>query len=189
MYHRNAFYLASIVIALLALTGPASAEEHLARFFGSYVGSGKAVHPIHGGAEVRAMDVTVEPYKDDGFRLKWITVIHPADGPAEHPIKRRETEENFVPSDWNSAVFISAPRGGMFTKAELPNPLEGEPMRWAAVDGDALTVYSAGIAASGALEAQIYRRTLTKNGLDVIFLRLEDEQVMLRADGQLTRTE
>jgi len=138
---------------------------------------------------VRAMDVTVEPYKDDGFRLKWITVIHPADGPAEHPIKRRETEENFVPSDWNSAVFISAPRGGMFTKAELPNPLEGEPMRWAAVDGDALTVYSAGIAASGALEAQIYRRTLTKNGLDVIFLRLEDEQVMLRADGQLTRTE
>ncbi len=62
-------------------------------------------------------------------------------------------------------------------------------MRWAAVDGDALTAYSAGIAASGALEAQIYRRMLTKNGLDVIFLRLEDERVMLRADGKLTRTE
>ena len=77
----------------------------------------------------------------------------------------------------------------MFSKAELPNPLAGEPMRWAAVDGDALTVYSAGIAEKGALEAQIYRRMLTKNGLDVIFLRLEDEQVMLRAGGKLTRTE
>ena len=189
MYHRNVFYLVSIVVALLALTGPASAEAHLDRFFGAYVGSGTAVHPIHGHAEVRALDVTVEPNKKDGFRIKWITVIHPADGPVGHPIKRREIEENFVPSDWNGAVFISAPKGGMFTKAELPNPLAGEPMRWAAVDGDALTVYSAGISEKGAFETQIYRRTLTENGLDVVFLRLENERVMLRADGRLTKTE
>ena len=179
-----------IVLMLgVTLSAPAWAQAGVDRFFGDYVGSGVAEREGTDGTEQRDMDVSVESYKDNGFTLKWITVVRGGDGERTGgDVRRREIEESFLPSEENPNLYILAPKGGLFSKAELPNPLEGDPMRWATLEGDTLSVYSLGITGAGRSEMQIYHRTLTENGMDVSFLRLEDETVELRVVGELVRT-
>lgn len=179
-----------IAVGLLLTTGAAtaSAEETVEKFFGSYVGSGKAERLGTNVRETRDLDVTIERFKDDGFTLKWITVIRGEDGGRTGPdVKRREVEENFVPVEDKENVFVLSPKGGLFQKSELPNPLHGDAVRWAAVEGNAMTVYSLAISENGGSELQVYRRSLTKKGMDITFLRLQDEAVKIRMSGELVR--
>jgi len=110
------------------------------------------------GQEVRDLDVTLERYKNEGFTLKWITVI-------------RDAED------------------GLFQKSEPPNPLRGDAVRWAAIEGDAMTAYSLAISETGGPELQVYRRTLTDKGMLIRFMRLQGEDVKVRMSGELVRTE
>ena len=166
-----------------------AAEEH-DKFYGSYVGSGTAERMIENTTEQRDLDVTVEPFKNDGFTVKWITVVRGTDGArVGDDVKRREVEENFIPLEDKKDVFILAPKGGLFKKAEMPNPLLGEPMRWATLEAGSMTVYSMAISESGGSELQVYRRTLTEKGMDISFLRMQDEAVELRMTGTLVRTQ
>jgi hypothetical protein len=179
--------LATCIGASLAPTH-AFAEAAFERFYGSYVGSGTAQRIADGATEPRDLDVQIKPYKDNGFTLKWITVILAADGDrVSEGVRRREVEESFVPYRDKPNVFIDAPSGGLFTKAELPNPLKGEPLRWAAVDGDTLTVYSMAITDIGGAELQVYHRTLTEKGMKVDFLRMLDEKIVIRLTGDLVK--
>ena len=178
------------LIVVFAITSPAVAGSHLDAFFGAYVGSGKAERLRDGVIENRDLDVTIKPYKSNGFEMTWITVIRDADGARTGAgVRRREVEEQFIPFDNQDGVYVLAPKGGLFKKAELPNPLRGEPMRWAAIDGKTLTIYSMAISPDGSSELQIYHRTLTERGLAVAFLRMQDEETRLRFTGELVRTE
>jgi hypothetical protein len=184
--------LAVVVVAALIpiAAGTAFAADELDKFYGSYVGSGSAKRLVDNTTEKRDLDVTVEAYKKDGFTIKWITVVRGSDGQrAGDDVKRREVEENFVPLEDKEHVYILAPKGGLFQKAELPNPLRGEPMRWATTENGALTVYSIAISDIGGSELQVYRRTLTEKGMDISFLRMHDETVELKMEGKLVRTE
>ncbi|MEK9662942.1 MAG: hypothetical protein VW644_14640, partial [Alphaproteobacteria bacterium] len=148
---------ASALFLIIGTLASANANDDMAKFFGSYVGSGMAERLDKGTKEQRDLDVTIERYKDKGFTVKWITVMRGADGERTgEGVKRRAIEENFIPYADRKGVFIDAPSGGLFSKAELPNPLKGEPMRWAAIDGDTLSVYSMAISDSGASELQVY---------------------------------
>ncbi len=179
-----------VVAAALPLTaGGAFAAGHIEKFYGSYVGSGTAKRVLENVSEDRDLDVTVEEYKNGGFTIKWITVVRGPDGArVGEDVKRREVEENFVPLEGKEGVFILAPKGGLFQKAELPNPLRGEPMRWATVEDGAMTVYSMAIGDDGESELQVYRRTLSDKGMDISFLRLRDESVVVEMQGELVRT-
>ena len=103
-------------------------------------------------------------------------------------MKRREVEESFIPLEDKEDVYVLAPKGGLFQKAELPNPLRGEPMRWATVENGAMTVYSMAIGDNGGSELHVYRRTLTEKGMDISFLRMRDEIVEVQMEGKLVRT-
>lgn len=191
MYPRTPIRAALVasVLLLLAATG-APANETVAKFYGTYVGSGSAEITKSGETEARDLDVTVERYKDDGFTLKWITVVRGANGARTgDDVRRREVEENFVPVEDKANVFVLAPQGGLFQKSELPNPLLGEAMRWAAIEGDDMTVYSLAINQTGGSELQVYRRSLTEKGMDITFMRLQDEDVKVRMSGTLVRTQ
>ncbi len=178
-----------VLVLGLTVSSAGWAQNGIDRFFGSYVGSGVAEHEGDTDTEQRDMDVTLESYKGGGFTLKWITVVRGAEGQRTGAdVRRREIEESFLPSEENPNLYILAPRGGLFRKAELPNPLEGEPMRWATIERDTLSVYSLGITDKGRSEMQIFHRTLTENGMDVSFVRLEDENIELRVVGELVRT-
>lgn len=184
--------LLTVVVVAAALpisAGIALAAEEQEKFYGSYVGSGIAKHVGQDITEQRDLDVTVEEYKNGGFTIKWITVVRGSDGQrVGDDVKRREVEEHFIPLEEKEDVFILAPKGGLFQKAELPNPLRGEPMRWATIEDEAMTVYSMAINDEGDSELQVYRRTLTEKGMDISFLRMQDETVKLRMSGNLVRT-
>ncbi|MHA1566740.1 MAG: hypothetical protein ACTSX7_15625 [Alphaproteobacteria bacterium] len=174
--------------ALLAASAQAQELDVIEPFMGTYVGSGVGTRQGKPD-EQRDMDVTIKPYKN-GFTVSWITVIRgPSGERAGADVKRREIEENFVPSDDIEDVYIRAPEGTLFKKAELPNPLRGEPMRWASIHNATMTIYSLGITAEGGSELQIYHRTLTDSGIEANFLRMKDEKVMLRVTGELTRVQ
>lgn len=192
MFMRSLISLLTVVLVATSLTvgaGTARAAEHHDKFYGSYVGSGTAEHISKKITEQRDLDVTVEPFKNNGFTIKWITVVRGSDGARTgDDVKRREVEENFVPLEAKENVFILSPKGGLFQKAELPNPLRGEPMRWATLENGAMTVYSMAISETGGSELQVYRRTLTEKGMNISFLRMSDEAVELRMEGTLVRT-
>ena len=178
-----------VATALPAGVGTALAAEMHENFYGSFVGNGVAKRVIENVTEQRDLDVTVEEFKNGGFTIKWITVVRGTDGArVAADVKRREVEENFVPLEEKKNVYILAPKGGLFQKAELPNPLRGEPMRWATIEGSAMTVYSMAISETGGSELQVYRRRLTEKGMDVSFLRMRDEVVGLEMEGELVRT-
>lgn len=181
--------MAIVVIAVMLPSGVAHAADGHEKFYGSYVGNGTATRVTEKTTEQRDLDVTIQAFKNGGFTIKWITVVRGTDGArVADDVKRREVEENFVPLEDKEDLFILAPKGGLFQKAELPNPLRGEPMRWASLENGAMTIYSMAISDSGGSELQVYRRTLTDKGMDISFLRMRDETVEIKMNGTLVRT-
>ena len=190
-FHRASRILTlAALLFLTAIVPPASANDRFKPFYGSYVGTGIAEQMGKKVFEQRDLDVQIKPYKNNGFTLKWITVVRTPDGERDADgVKRREVEESFIPYQGKENVFIDAPKGGLFSKAELPNPLKGEPLRWASIAGATLTVYSMAITDSGASELQVYHRTLTEQGMSISFLRMHDEQTLVRLSGELVRAQ
>ncbi len=185
------FLSALVLLFAVGAGSPAVHAEDAAidEFFGTYVGGGVAQRD-DGTTEQRDMDVSIKAYKNNGFTLSWITVVRDeVGGRTGAGVKRRSVEEDFVPSPEMPGIFVSAPEGGLFSQAELANPLSGDPFRWASLRGNTLAVYSAGINPNGGTELQIYERTLTAEGLDVSFVRLADEDVKVRVDGSLIRAD
>ncbi|MDA0786289.1 MAG: hypothetical protein O3B37_08350 [Proteobacteria bacterium] len=186
---RTLLATAAFLAAGVMLAGGAHAEA-VEKFFGNYVGAGSAVILGSDRRETRDLDVTIERFKNDGFTLKWITVIRDEnDERTGADVKRREVEENFIPVEDKENVFILSPEGGLFQKSELPNPMDGDPVRWAAIDDNAMTVYSLAINEQGGSELQVYRRSLTDKGMSISFMRLQDEDVKVRMSGDLVRTQ
>jgi hypothetical protein len=186
---RTLLAASAFLAAGIILSGGARADDVVEKFFGNYVGAGNAVILGKDRRETRDLDVTVERFKNGGFTLKWITVIRDAAGSRTGAdVKRREVEENFVPVEDKENVFILSPKGGLFQKSELPNPLHGDAVRWAAIEDNAMTVYSLAINAQGGSELQVYRRSLTDKGMSISFMRLQDEDVKVRMSGDLVRT-
>ena len=73
-------------------------------------------------------------------------------------------------------------------KPETPEQVR-DAVRWAAIDGDTMTVYSLAISEAGGSELQVYRRVLTEKGMTLSFKRLQDEDVKVRMSGELVRTQ
>ena len=96
---------------LAATFAEAASAQQLEPFFGAYVGSGSSVDTLTGETGARDLDVTIEPYKDDGFTISWITVVRDNDGDRTDPnVRRRAQEESFLPSKDIEKVFVVAPR-------------------------------------------------------------------------------
>ena len=192
MVMRSLKSLLTVVVVTASIpigAGIALADKHQEGFYGSYVGSGTAKRVVENKTEKRDLDVTIEAYKNNGFTIKWITVVRGADGArVGDDVKRREVEESFTPFADKEGVFILSPKSGLFKKSELPNPLRGEPMRWATVEKGAMTIYSMAISDDGGSELQVYRRTLTEKGMDISFLRMRDEAIEVQMEGKLVRT-
>ena len=186
---RTLLAATAFLAAGIILTGGGHADEVVEKFFGNYVGAGNAVILDKDRREIRDLDVTVERFKNEDFTLKWITVIRDEEGGRTGAdVKRREVEENFIPVEDEENVFALSPKGGLFQKSELPNPLRGDAVRWAAIEDNAMTVYSLAINEHGGSELQVYRRSLTDKGMAISFMRLQDEDVKVRMSGDLVRT-
>jgi hypothetical protein len=179
MERRMLGRVALAVLALAAARPAAAADRPLKDFFGEYAGQ-----TISGAADelsARDLSVSIEPWKADGFTVKWTTVIRGRDG-----VRRQSYSINFQPSP-RPGIYGSAMRADMFGGQAPLDPLKGEPYVWARIDGDRLDVYSLMITDDGGYEIQLFDRRLTADGMDLTFSRVRDGETLREINGTLKR--
>jgi hypothetical protein len=132
------------------------------------------------GFEVAAKDLLLKLVPGDGgFELEWKA----PGGAVEHA--------GFVASENQPGVFSAkASSGGLlgfFSSSEEVDPLEGDPLTWARLDGDAFILYKLVIDERGAFTLDRYENTLQGETIRLRFTRrshAESEQALVARLGR-----
>lgn len=180
-------HLFSIVALLTLLLGhqPASAQD-LSRFFGSFVGSATVEDPKTGVEQVRDLDIVVSPYHKDGLQIDWVTVGL-VDGRRDVPgVKRWAQTAMFKPADGKN-FMIEVGEGSLFKERGDMEVIKGDPVRWTRIEDNILHACSFVLLEDGRYELQVYQRTLTEIGMDILFERIVDGEVIRRVTGSTVR--
>lgn len=160
----------------------------LTPFFGAFVGVAEVQDLPSGDTRQRDMDIVIQPYHDDGFRIQWVNVTL-VDGRRDVPgVERRVQRVLFEPAD-DRNFYIEVEEGNPFREREEMRPMRGDPVRWASLDGDRLHVYAFVVGEDGTYELQVYDRVLTDKGIDIDFQRIVDDVVVRRISGTTARAE
>lgn len=166
---------------------PAHAAE-LDRFFGAYVGVAEVRDLEADETLQRDMDVIIEPYQSKGFRISWINVTL-VDGRRDRQgVKRRVQEVIFVPSG-KAGLYTEVAPPNPFREKDPHEPLRGDAVRWARIDGKHIHVHSFVVLKDGSYELQDYDRALTDEGIDITFRRLVDGKLVREITGTTVRTD
>lgn len=190
-------YLAGGIVLAAALAGLVlhaassddrahAAEAGLERFFGTYVGVAEVEDFAGDADERRHMDVVIEPYDENGFRLHWVNVSL-VDGRRDVPgVERRVQSVLFAPATRRD-FYVEVEEGSVFREREEANPMGGDPVRWAAIDGDVMHVNTFVVHEDGRYELQTYDRILTETGIDIEFQQILDGELLKRITGTTAR--
>ena len=173
------FRAAWLAAAVFLLPGSGSAQDlPLSAFFGNFSGSGLAENSdsLYFGVTVRDLDVGIGP-EDSGFFVEWTSVIRAGGDPNNPDVRRRTTRVSFVPAE----------QRGVFKSAATAEPLSGEPLNWAYISGNTLTVNVFVIRDDGGYEVQSYGRTLTAGGMALEFTRIRDGETVRKVEGRLVK--
>lgn len=174
---RNMVIAAAVAgLALAGAGGQASAaEREIAGFFGHYGGSAlaKTEESDFLGFEARDLDIIIAA-AEDGFVISWTTIKRR--GPDKEP-KRKSRTMFFLPGD----------SPGMFRPLAQGDPTAGGDVSWARIEGDTLTVYIMSVSDRGIYEIQAYARTLTEDGMTLLFTRVRDGERIRKVSGKLER--
>jgi hypothetical protein len=188
--HRRRLHLAAALAlgALVLVPAALAARQDLSRFVGSYVGVAEVVNLATGEREDRHMDIEITPHDRYGLRLNWVNVTL-VDGRRDVPgVERRVQSVLFQPAQGRD-FLVEAAEGTPFRERERTRPMQGDPVRWAKVDDDRLHVYAFVVLDDGRYELQVYDRVLTETGLDILFERIVDGEVLRRITGSTVRAD
>ena len=186
------------VVAVLALVGvamvlmvpstPPAAADAIEPFLGTYIGRAQVYGPEGAPTGQRDMEIVIEEKPQGGFQITWSNV-HLVDGRRDVPgVERRIDQATFIPSA-RPRVYVEETRSSLFEQARDPEPMAGDPVRWANIYDDRLGVFSLVIRQDGAYELQSYERILTEYGIDIEFRRIVDGEVVRRITGRTVRVE
>lgn len=182
---RAAMWLAIAWSAWLP-AGGASAAGDLSEFFGVYVGVAEVEELAGGENTSRDMDIVIEPFHEEGFQIHWVNVTK-VDGRRDVPgVGRHVQTALFLPADGQD-FYVEVEEHNPFREREEIFPMRGHPVRWASLDGATLHVYSFVVLEDGRYELQIYDRILTEAGLDIVFQRLLDGELVRQIKGSTVR--
>jgi hypothetical protein len=178
---------AGLVLAwLLAAPTPAGAEPD--DFFGSYVGAGRLRDLLSGEVERRDLLTAIEPYGDGGFAVRWSSVVL-VDGRRDVPgVRYLVRALAFEPVE-EGDYYLRAPEYDPFRLRERLEPMAGDALAWARIEGDVLDIYVFAVTGEGAGELQRHRRVLTEIGLDLAYTGLVDGVVVSNGSGRMVRVE
>ena len=183
-----------VALALAAITATGAAAQdggdaRLEEFFGTYVGVAEVRDPPDGAAVTeRDMDLVIGPY-EDGFHIQWINVTR-VDGRRDvRGVQRNVQEVRFKPAVDGADFYIEAPRATPFLQRDEMQPMRGDPVRWAAIEGDSLYVNSFVVLDDGRYELQLYERERTEEGIDLEFQRLLDGELQREIVGKTVRVD
>lgn len=173
------------LITLVATPGSVLAAD-LSRFFGSYVGSAVVEDPKTGAQRQRDIDIVVSPYRKDGLKIDWITVGL-VDGRRDVPgVKRWSQTALFRPSD-QRRFMVEVGEDSLFKERDDMVVIEGDPVRWTRVEDNILHACSFVVLEDGRYELQVYQRILTETGMNILFERIVDGEVIRRVKGSTVR--
>ena len=176
--------LLTLLAAAVTMVRAAEAEPPavgIEAFFGSYEGRGSGSTDNH--ATDRDLSVSIGPAGDKGFVVSWSTAVRGKAGEAE---SRKAYTIGFQPTQ-RPGVYSSAMRANVFGDKVPMDPFKGDPFVWARLSGKTLSVYALIILDDGGYDLQIYDRTLTTSGLDLVFSRWVDRQQVGGLSAHLVR--
>jgi hypothetical protein len=181
-------HLVGLAFGLLvaASAGAKATAAELADFFGTYVGNAHELGDTEPMA--RDMDIVIEPFHDAGFQIRWITVTK-VDGRRDVPGVERTVQSVFFEPAEDRSLFVEVEADNPFRERETKMPMLGHPVRWASIDGNTLHVYSFVVLDDGRYELQIYDRVLTDSGLEIIYRRFDDGELVRQIKGNTVRVE
>ncbi len=85
-------------------------------------------------------------------------------------------------------TLVPAGTGGLFRCTDSGDPLAGREMCWAKIKGHTLPVFLMRVDAGGTYEMQQYDRSLSGTGMQLVFKRLRDGDVVRTVKGRLIKT-
>jgi hypothetical protein len=179
----------ALVLGLLAMavpTGGTALAAELSDFFGTYVGNAQELEDPN--ALSRDMDIVIQPFHDEGFQINWITVTK-VDGRRDVPGVERTVQSVFFEPAEDGNFFVEVEADNPFREHETKLPMSGHAVRWASLDDDTLRVYSFVVLEDGRYELQIYNRALTDIGLDIVYQRFDDGELVRQIKGTTVRVE
>lgn len=170
--------LIALVFATCATAASAS-QLTLKSFYGTYEGSGIAEDKdsLYFGITMRDIDVTIAP-AGKGFSVQWTTVLRQGGDPDNPDVRRKSSTITFRPT--------SNPK--RFAAVNRTEPLSPEGLSWARLDGQTLTVYVLAISDDGRYNLQSYARTITPNGMELLFTRIKEGAKTRSVRGKLVKT-
>ncbi len=166
-------------VSLTMTTALAQGSSHqISEFFGRFAGTGIVNNSDATDASMtlRNLDVEIRGARGDGFQVSWTSLIRKFEGDVP-TYTRKGLKVDFVPSE----------RPGVYQERSLGNPLDGEPLIWARHRHPTLTVYQLVPSERGGFEILSYERTLTDEGMNLLFRRLIDGEEVRSVEGMLKR--
>jgi len=171
--------LSALAGLAVASATASAADPTIEDFGGSWQGTAVQISGDHQGLTLEPADLDTQiETRTDGFRISLIGLAR-KDGDALVPTK---IDASFVPTD-RPGVYAFEPGGssffGLFADPATGNPLDGETLLWARLDGPTLTVYSLAITENGGFDLNRYARSLDDGGLQVLYThRMENNRVV-----------
>jgi len=166
------------LLVVLGSAGAQSSNEGLDNFFGRYAGTGIVENSDVDGTSMtlRNLDVEIRPASRGGFSVGWTSLIRKFGG--DVPTYTRKGLE---------LAFVATDRPGVYREKSPGNVLNGESLTWARLEHPTLTVYQLVPSERGGFEILSYERTLSDQGMDLVFKRLVDGEEVRTVKGALER--
>jgi hypothetical protein len=143
----------------------------------AFIGSWKGAEASSSSDDLapNALSVVIKA-EQQGFSLSWRDLGKSGQG----GIGSEDIEAVFAPAN-RPGVYEYQPSSGslltrMFASPATGNPLEGETLIWARIDGETLAVYSMKIDKKGGFDLDHYSWTRTDAGLLLTFVKKTEEQ-------------
>lgn len=169
-----------LLVLCVSLPSVAWAADPWEKFVGTYMGLGR---DMSDNKATRDLEVVITPRDSGkGFRVEWTAVVYRADS----TLDRRTMAVEFLPGG-RDGVFGAAMRKDMFGQAVALDPLKGEPYVWSVIQGDTLIVHMLLILDDGAYQMQSYYRTLTPDGMKLVFKRTSGGVTETAVEADLMR--
>jgi len=157
--------------------GAESSSTPLGHFFGSFKGTAIASQKFPSGSgklDIRDLDVTIKPLEKGGFSVSWSTVFR----------SRKAKQAKTRSMTWN---FQRTVNPKVWRGVRSGDPLVGNALIWARVDGKAMLVYVIELKPSGESAMAIYRRTVINDVMTLEFERRDDGKAVRLVRGHLKR--
>ena len=163
---------------MLAASAADAADAPVSAFYGEYIGTAIAETKMPSKVTVTARDLdTTIKAAGEGFEISWATV--------EYKMQPGKVTSNRATA---SISFLPTARKNIFKSAKPSDPTGDEPLYWARISGQTLTVFAVTVNDKGDQDVSSWARTLNGNRMDLVFRRSVAGEPLRSVKGSLSKT-